>query len=125
MAHPYVERYMSMVEAGMGDTDQLRSTLADDVVWYEAGNPEPLRGAGAVVERLGSFPGDEPPGLEIVAAVADDDHMFVEGIARFSAGERGITYRFVERYTMRDGVVTERRSFMDAVPDDVASFFGG
>lgn len=126
MAHPNVEKYMSMVESGtMTDPTALREMLAEDVVWYEAGNPEPIRGRDAVVERMGSFPGDEDPTIEIVAAVSDDDHMLVEGTARFVQGDKSVSYRYVERYTMRDGVVTERRSFMDAVPGDVAAFFGG
>jgi ketosteroid isomerase-like protein len=97
----------------------------EDVRWYEAGNPQVIEGRSAVLARFASMPGDAPPAIDIVAAVADDDHLFVEGTAQFARGDQTLSYRFAERYTMRDGVVTERRAYMDAVPPDVAAFFAG
>lgn len=125
MAHPNVEKYLNMINSGMTDPSVLGDLLADDVRWYEAGNPQVIEGRDAVLARFASMPGDAPPKIDVVAAVADDDHLFVEGTAEFTQGDQTLAYRFAERYTMRDGLVAERRAFMDAVPPDVAAFFGG
>lgn len=122
MAHPNVERYRQVV-GGELDPDRLVDLLAEDVVWYEAGNPTPFVGRDAVIARLSGFPGDAPPSIEFDALLADDDHLVVVGRAHFEKDEQGLDYRFVEHLTFTDAKVTERRSFMDAVPDDVAAFF--
>ena len=59
------------------------------------------------------------------AIFGDDDHLVVAGRAHFRRGEQSLDYRFVEVHTLLDGKVTERRAFMDAVPEDVATFFNG
>lgn len=124
MAHPNVEKYRQIM-SGDFDPAQLAEVIADDVVWYEAGNPTPFTGRDAVVARMSGFPGDAPPAVELDAVLGDDDDLVVVGRAHFVKGEHTLDYRFVEHLTYRDGKVSERRSYMDAVPDDVAAFFGG
>lgn len=124
MAHPNVERFQSalnVADGEMPDPDKLRDLLAEDVVWREAGNPEPIRGRDAVLERFSSPPGTMK--IESRAVLADDDTVIWEGYATFDAGEQHLEYPFVERYTLRDGKVAERQAYMDAVPEDVAQFF--
>jgi hypothetical protein len=54
---------------------------------------------------------------------AQDDSLLVAGTALFDRGHRSLGHRFMEHYTLSDGVVTERRSFLDAVPVEVEEFF--
>lgn len=122
--HPVVERYREAVERFThGDPAAITDAIADDVVWHEAGNPEPIRGKQAVVQRLGSMPGDSPPRVTLKSVLGDDEHLTVFGHAAFQRGDERCEYDYVEEMSLRDGLVVERWSFMDAVPDDVARFF--
>jgi len=124
MVHPNVENYQRVLSSDL-DPGEAAQLLAEDVRWYEAGNPEPIVGRDAVLARMSSFPGDAPPEIQVDAIFGDDDHLVVAGRAHFRRGEQTLDYRFVEVHTLLDGKVTERRAFMDAVPDDVATFFNG
>jgi ketosteroid isomerase-like protein len=123
MAHPNVEKFQNAMSGGL-DPSVLGELLAPNVVWYEAGNPEPFRGREAVLARMEGFPGDAPPVIETDAVLGDDDNLVVVGRAHFVRGTETLDYRYVEFYRLVDGRVAERRSFMDAVPEDVATFFG-
>lgn len=124
MAHKNVDLYMramqEMEQGGSGDT--LSSVLADDVVWHEAGNPQPLRGKDAVLQRFSAFTGGTPQ-VDIKSALADDEHLSVFGHARFQRDGESVEYDYVEEMQIRDGRIVERWSFMDAVPQDVDRFF--
>jgi ketosteroid isomerase-like protein len=124
MAHPNVERYLEMTKAGL-DPEAVGDWLADDVRWYEAGNPTPWVGKDAVADRVRGITTEvEPVEMQADTVLADDDNLVVVGSARFTRGEDSVSYRFVEHYALVDGKVVERRSYMDATPEDVARFFG-
>src|SRR5437899_6415957 len=124
MTHLNAQRYLDMMKGGTPDFSAAATWLADDVQWYEAGRPDPLIGRDAVIARLSQFPMEEGSTNELDAVLADDDSLVVFGRAHFEGPGGPLDYRYAEHYTLVDGVVTERRSFMDAVPDDVAKFFG-
>ncbi|MFZ5871617.1 MAG: nuclear transport factor 2 family protein [Actinomycetota bacterium] len=123
MAHPVVERYLSATERWQqGDMSAMADAFTDDVVWHEAGSKEPLRGKQAVLERFNAM-GAATSQITLHSVVADDEHLAVFGHARFTRDGESIEYDYVEEMDLRDGLVSERWSFMDAVPDDVARFF--
>jgi ketosteroid isomerase-like protein len=123
MTHPNAQRYLDMMQGDNPDFSAAATWLADDVVWFEAGNPEPFVGRDAVLARLSQFPREEGNTNELETVLADDDNLVVVGQAHFEGAGGPLDYRYVEHYLLSNGVVTERRSYMDAVPADVADFF--
>jgi uncharacterized protein len=123
MAHATVERYrQAMDKLEQGDTTAMMDLVSDDVVWHEAGRAEPFRGKDAVMQRMSGMT-DVLPHVTLVSVLGDDDHLAVHGHAQMQRNGESCEYDFVEEMALRDGRVTERWSFMDAVPDDVARFF--
>ncbi len=126
MAHPNVDRYRSMMAQGAApDEAAMREALSEDVRWHEAGNPHAYVGRDAVLARLGQMmegTGGSPQ-VTFKSVLGDDDSLVAVGHASFDQAGQHLEYDFVEYYAMADGKVTERWSFMDAVPGDVAAFF--
>jgi ketosteroid isomerase-like protein len=126
VAHPNVERIKAVMTSGsdgLPDAEAMRGLLAEDVVWREAGNPVPIRGREAVIARMSAAPPGATMKVDAKAVVGDDDAVIWEGYATFDIQGRHLEYPFVERYTMRDGKIVERQSYMDAVPAHAAEFF--
>lgn len=121
MVHSNVERFLAL--GADASPAELGPLLAPDVRWHEAGNPEVIVGRDAVVARMAGL-SDAQPDITFDCVLADDENLVFAGRARFRRGEDEVSYRFVEHHTLVDGVVTERRAYMDAVPPDVAAFFG-
>ena len=123
--HPNAQVYRRFLQAFMdSDWDAVEQVVAPSVVWHEAGNPEPLRGRDALLDRLRSLdPGDFDNSATIHDVVANDDHVVAMVRAAIRHGDRQISYPAVEVAHVRDGMVTERWAMMDAVPDDVDEFF--
>ena len=97
-----------------GDMQAMADGLADDVVWHEIGNPQPVRGKAALAARFG---GGGPAPYEITAelhdVVANDDHTIALVTATAKRDGKTLTYRVAEIYHMRDGKITERWAFSD------------
>lgn len=124
MAHPNEDAVRRAYDAfDKGDLDTLKGLVAADVTWHEAGNPEPIRGREAVLQRAAAAAGLETD-IDVHAILADDDHVVTLLRARLRKpnGEE-VSYPVVEVAHVRDGMLTERWSFMDACPDDVTAFF--
>jgi hypothetical protein len=124
MAHPNAEVVRQAYEAFMkGDLDSLKGVVAPDIVWHEAGNPEPIRGREALSARFSAAAGLEND-VELHDLIASDDHVvsLVRARLRKPTGDE-VSYPVVEVAHVRDGMITERWSFMDACPDDVTRFF--
>ncbi len=123
MAQSYADIYRRSLEEMMqGRSDTLSSALADDVVWHEAGNPQPLRGKQAVLDRFSAMQGAAPD-VQIKSSLADNDYLSIFGHAKFQQGGQTCEYDYVEELQFRGDKIVERWSFMDAVPDDVDQFF--
>ena len=111
------ERFRSLSEAG--DLTALGEYLADDVRWHEAGNPEVVVGREALMKRMGGMPQDLTTDLDCV--LGDDTNLVAIGTAHFGSGDKALSYRFVDHYVLSDGLVVQRRAYMDAVPAEVAA----
>lgn len=124
MAHRNAEIYRQLYDMFLKqDVEGAKDLVADDIRWHEAGASDPVVGKDAVLQRL-SIGESLTADVDVHDVVADDDHV----IALITAHMRkpngdDVTYKAVEVAHIRDGKITERWSFMDAVPDDVARFF--
>lgn len=124
MAHRNAEIYRQLYDMFLKqDIAGAKELVADDVRWHEAGAPDAVVGKDAVLQRL-SLGESLTADVDVHDILADDDHVvaLITAHMRKPNGD-DITYRAVEVAHMRDGKVTERWSFMDAVPDDVGRFF--
>lgn len=131
MPHTSAEEFRAALESM--NTGTLAEMLTPDVIWYEAGNPVPYTGRDAVIERLTGYSGPRPFGtswakdtkneVELHCVLGDDSNLLVSGTAKFDRGGRALGYHFMEHYKLDNGKVTERRSFLEAVPEEVKEFF--
>jgi ketosteroid isomerase-like protein len=108
-----------------GNWDAMSDMLADDVVWHEIGNPEPVRGKEALKARWAAM-GDAGGtiSIDLHDVVANDDHGVALVTATVSGGGQSFTYRTAEIYHLRDGKITERWAFSDDTAA-INAFFGG
>lgn len=105
-----------------GDMRSMADALADDVVWHEIGNPEPVRGKAALAARFSGGAADFEITGETHDVVANDDHTVGLLTATAKRGGRTFTYRVAEIYHLRDGRITERWAFSDDTAA-IAAFF--
>jgi hypothetical protein len=122
--HPNAAMIRKVNEAmSAGDMQTLANALADDVVWHEIGNPEPVRGKAALAAR---YMGDTPPDYEIHAdlhdVLASDDHTIAMSSNTATRGGKTLHYRTAEIYHVKDGKITERWAFSDDT-DAINRFF--
>jgi uncharacterized protein len=122
--HPNAAMVRAMNDAmSAGDMQKLADALADDVVWHEIGNPEPVRGKAALNAR---YMGDTPPDYQITAVLHDvlasDDHTIAMTTATATRHGKTFTYRTAEIYHIKDGKITERWAFSDDT-DAINKFF--
>ena len=107
---------------GRGDMAAFANALADDVVWYEIGNPEPVRGKAALAARFGGGAADFQMTGSTHDVVANDDHTVALLSATATRGGKSFTYRVAEIYHLHDGKITERWAFSDDTAA-IAAFF--
>jgi ketosteroid isomerase-like protein len=88
--------------------DELLDLVADDVIWHEVDNPEPLHGKETLRSAMADVTGRVSFDFEPYDVLGDDDLVITYGQARLSAGERSTTYDAVEIHRMRDGRISER-----------------
>lgn len=121
--HPNATVVRNMFEAlGRRDVAAMADALADDVVWHEIGNPEPVRGKAALAARFGSGAADFTITGETHDVVGGDDHTVALLSATATRGGRSFSYRVAEIYHFRDGKITERWAFSDDTAA-IAAFF--
>ena len=112
--HPSAVRYRHLVAAmNAGDIASFGDSVADDVVWWEIGMSEPVRGRDAVVERL-SFVSDFDVSIDLHDVTTSDDHLIALLGVTATRGDETFTYRVAEIQHLNDaGEITERWSFSD------------
>jgi ketosteroid isomerase-like protein len=121
--HPNATTIRNMWDAvGRGDMAAMANTLADDVVWHEIGNPEPVRGKAALAARFGGGAADFQMTGETHDVVANDDHTVALLSATATRGGKSFSYRVAEIYHFHDGKITERWAFSDDTAA-IAAFF--
>jgi ketosteroid isomerase-like protein len=123
--HPNATLARAGVDAlNRGDMAAQADMLADDVVWHEIGNPEPVRGKQALIERFSAIPEGGSITAEVHDVVANDEHTIALVTATASMGGKSLTYRTAEICHVRDGKITERWAFSDDTAR-IIEFFGG
>ena len=112
--HPSAVRYRQLVAAmNAGDIASFGDSVADDVVWWEIGVSEPVRGRDAVVERL-SFVSDFDVSIDLHDVTTSDDHLIALLGVTATRGDETFAYRTAEIQHLNDaGEITERWSFSD------------
>ncbi|HEY4606477.1 MAG TPA: nuclear transport factor 2 family protein [Acidimicrobiia bacterium] len=111
--HPNAALYRSVMERfGAGDVDALSDIIADDVVWWQIGSPEPVRGKDALLQSMLGMEGVDFV-LDLHDVVANDDHVVGLVTATVTMGDKNLTYRTAEIAHVKDGKVTERWAFSD------------
>lgn len=124
--HPNAKLVRTMIDdLNSGDVQGMADLLADDVVWHEIGNPEPVRGKEALAAR---FTGPSAPDYEIKGelhdVVANDDHTIALVNATATRRGRTLNYRTAEIMHIRNGKITERWAFSGDTAA-INEFFGG
>jgi ketosteroid isomerase-like protein len=112
--HPNAARYRQVAAAMQaGDMSAMADGIADDIVWWEIGASEPVRGKQALMERMQAL-SDYAITVDLHDVVANDEHMIALGSATATRGDESLTYRTAEIYHVNaDGKVTERWAFSD------------
>lgn len=120
--HPNAARARKAMELfDAGDMGALVDWMADDIVWHEIGNPEPVRGKAALAARVTGDRGYEIH-TKLHDIVANDDHTIVLTIATATRDGRTIEYRTAEILHIRDGKIAERWAFSDDT-EAITKFF--
>jgi hypothetical protein len=97
--HSSAALYRRVMEGmGEGDMSAFEAVLSDDVVWWQIGSPEPMRGKEAVLESMKGVDFEVDLGLVT---------------ARVRIGDNALTYRMAEIAHVEAGKVTERWAFSD------------
>ncbi|MEX1126128.1 MAG: nuclear transport factor 2 family protein [Acidimicrobiia bacterium] len=111
--HPNAAMYRGVMEKlNAGDVSAMASSIADDVVWWQIGSAEPIRGKEALMESMSLFDQVDFE-LDLTDVVANDDMVVGLVTATVRAGDDAITYRTAEVARIKDGMVTERRAYSD------------
>lgn len=103
----------TMKRAGSEGPQVLLELLADDVVWHEVDNPEPLRGKQAVVDAMMAAGPKVQWDFEPFGTLADDDTIVSFGRAHLTSDGREVTYSAVDIAKVREGRVVERWAMVD------------
>ena len=121
--HPNATLYREAWEKfQIGDTESVAALMDDDIVWWQIGAAEPLRGKAAVLESMQALEGVDFE-LDIHDTLANDEHTIALVTATVRAGDQEITYRTAEIMHVSDGKVTERWAFSDDT-EAINAFFG-
>lgn len=119
-----VARYRRAFEAmSAGDTSGFADAIADDVVWWEIGSAEPVRGRDALLEQM-QFMGEFDVSVDLHDVTASEDHLIALLNVTAKRGDETFDYRTAEIHHLNDaGQVTERWAFSDDTAA-IIDFFG-
>jgi len=104
-----------------GEREKWMSAIADDIVWWQIGASEPIRGKAALLESMRSIEGVEFE-LDVHDVLAGDDHTVALVQATVRAGDQELSYRTAEILHVEDDKITERWAFSDNT-EAISSFF--
>lgn len=111
--HPNAALYRRVMERfGEGDTSAFEDAIADDVVWWQIGSPDPVRGKQALLDSMQGMEGVDFR-ADVHDVLATDDHVVGLVTATVSMGGETFTYRTAEIAHVENGKVTERWAFSD------------
>ncbi|HEY4584687.1 MAG TPA: nuclear transport factor 2 family protein [Acidimicrobiia bacterium] len=111
--HPNAVMYREAMERfNAGDYAAMDEGIADDVVWWQIGSDEPLRGKQALRESMALL--DQVDiSVDLTDVVANDDMVVGLVTATVGSGPDAFSYRTAEIAWLKDGKVTERRAYSD------------
>jgi ketosteroid isomerase-like protein len=117
-------RYRQAFEAmGAGDMTGFGDSIAEDVVWWEIGASEPVRGRDALMEQM-QFMGDFAVSVDLHDVTASDDHLLALLDVKARRGDETLNYRTAEILHLNDaGQISERWAFSDDT-QAITEFFG-
>jgi ketosteroid isomerase-like protein len=111
--HPNAELYRAVMKQFQeGDASGFEDSIADDVVWWQIGSTEPLRGKQAVLDSMSWSEGINLE-LDLHDVLANDEHTVGLVTATVRVGDQSFTYRTAEIVHTEGGKVTERWAFSD------------
>lgn len=110
--HPNAALLREAIGSMVRGDENAGDYYADDIVWWQIGVDEPVRGKAALEESMGGFEGMDLD-LDIHDVVANDDHVIALVTATVTAGDKTKTYRTAEIYHVADGKLSERWAFSD------------
>lgn len=112
--HPNAALYRKVNQAvESGDFSSYADNIADDVEWWEIGSDQPIRGKGALMERMQGMMGQGSIDLDLHDVIANDEHMVALVNATVERDGRTLNYMTAEIYHVRDGKITHRWAFSD------------
>lgn len=122
--HPNAVRYREVAAAmEAGDLARLTDYIADDVVWWQIGSDEPVRGKEAVVATMQEMQ-DVDLSVRLHDVLANDEHLIALVNATARRGDDVFEYRTAEiHHVDADGRLTERWAFSDDTAA-IIDFFG-
>ncbi|HKZ19879.1 MAG TPA: nuclear transport factor 2 family protein [Acidimicrobiia bacterium] len=112
--HPNAALYRKVNQAvEAGDFSSYADNIADDVEWWEIGSDQPIRGKGALMERMQQMMGQGSVDIDLHDVIANDEHMVALVNAKVEREGRTLDYKTAEIYHVRDGKITHRWAFSD------------
>ena len=112
--HPNAALYRKVNQAvEAGDFSSYADHIADDVEWWEIGSDQPIRGKGALMERMQGMMGEGNIDIDLHDVIANDEHMVALVNAKVEREGRTLNYKTAEIYHVRDGMITHRWAFSD------------
>lgn len=111
--HPNAAKYRAATEAmNAGKPEEAADLMSDDIVWWQIGVKEPLRGKQALMDSMQQFE-DSQIKVDLHDVIANDEHVVALVTATATKDGRTFEYRTAEIHHMKDGKVTERWAFSD------------
>jgi ketosteroid isomerase-like protein len=123
--HPNAVLYRKMMQRfEAGDAGVFEEAVADDVVWWQIGSSDPVRGKAALLKSMQGMVGVEFH-VDVHDVLATDEHVVGLVTATVRVGDDEFSYRTAEIAHVVDGKVVERWAFSDdtqAIIDFFARF---
>ena len=120
--HPMAAKYREGTKAmEEGRPEEAADMMADDIVWWQIGSAEPLRGKQALMESMGQM-GDWDIKVDLHDVIANDEHIIALVNATATKDGKTLTYKTAEIHHHKDGKITERWAFSDDT-DAINKFF--
>jgi len=123
--HPNAVLYRKMMQRfEEGDADAFEDAVADDVVWWQIGASDPVRGKTALLQSMRGMEGVDFH-VDVHDVLATNEHVVGLVTATVRVGDDEFSYRTAEITHVVDGKVVERWAFSDdtqAIIDFFARF---
>ena len=120
--HPMAAKYREGTKAmEEGRFQEAADMMSDDIVWWQIGSAEPLRGKQALMESMGNI-ADYDLKVDLHDVVANDEHIVALVTATATKDGKSLTYKTAEIHHHKDGKITERWAFSDDT-DAINKFF--